>query len=1145
MKPESRTRFAVRLAAVLAACAGGATSVNAQVFESPQTTALKWSTGETQAVNLMTPSQVQSAITQLAARPDQSRVLVHLAYPLNQTQRNELANAGLRLTTALGGTSFFATLDSSADAGVLARSAIASIGQIEQSQKLHLDFQNDIIRPWMLSSFDVAKSPELRELKEGGFVTINELDSIGINPSVAIVVMLHKDADRFATSKRIAKAYGAQILSHTDAINTVVLSVKPNQIKQISNDDSVMWIEPPLPKLSTLNAENRALVGVNAVNDPPYGLDGSGVDVLVYDGGKVASHPDFESRLTIGPSDTSGVITHATHVAGTIGGAGVVNFNNRGMAPGVNIISYGFEQKGGLSEGFLYTDPGDLEADYTEAIQLFGAEIANNSIGTNTAPNGFDCLTTGNYGVTSALIDSIARGSTGSPFRIVWANGNERQSSRCQGDDNGNFGEFYSTAPPACAKNHITVGSVDSNSDLTSSFSSWGPTDDGRIKPDISAPGCQLGGDGGVTSTNSSGGYVSFCGTSMASPTTAGVSSLILEQYRMTFPDRPDPMNATLKTLLANTAVDRGNPGPDYKYGYGSIRAVPAVDTVIAENVIESEVAQGGVYRGIIIVGAGETELRATIAWDDVPAAPNVNNALVNDLDLRIIDSGGNVFLPWTLDPQNPNGNAGQNVADHLNNIEQVSIMNPAPGAYTVEVTGFNIADGPTQTFGLSTSTTLINCSSAGIASIGGNLFSCSGTANVQVVDCDLNSSDAIIDTVDVMVTSDSQVGGALILTLTETAAESATFTGSFSFADTNGADVLVSEGDTMSLTYIDADDGNGNTNVPVVSSATIDCTAPAIISTSASLVSSNFADVDVQTDEGSDIVVNFGTSMGSLDQSVESNGLVTNHTVTLEGLTILTDYFYTVETTDTAGNTTLHDNNGNGYTFTTLNGPTPVYEFLVDDTNPGWATTGDWAFGNPAGFGGDPSSGNTGNNVYGYNLNGAYPDNLPERYLTTDPMDFTGITGVGLEFQRWLGIESSIWDQAAIEIRLGNGVWQNVWSHTGGTVTPSSWTFVSYDISSVADNQPNVQIRWVMGTTDSSVTYAGWNIDDIVFTGVQPVEDCAADLTGDGELNFFDVSAFLSAFSAMDPAADFTGDGEFNFFDVSAFLAAFGAGCP
>ena len=167
------------------------------------------------------------------------------------------------------------------------------------------------------------------------------------------------------------------------------------------------------------------------------------------------------------------------------------------MAPAVDLVSYGFEVAGGLVQGFLYTDPGDIEADYTEAINLHGADLSNNSIGTNTAPNGFPCEWEGNYGATGALIDEIARGSLGNPFRIVWANGNERGSGACGST-------YLTTAPPACAKNHITVGAMNSNDDSVTGFTSWGPCDDGRLKPDISGPGCESGGDSGVTSTNSS-----------------------------------------------------------------------------------------------------------------------------------------------------------------------------------------------------------------------------------------------------------------------------------------------------------------------------------------------------------------------------------------------------------------------------------------------------------------------------------------------------------------------------------------------------------------------------------------------------------------------------------------------------------------
>jgi hypothetical protein len=1178
MKSESRTRVSVRLAVALAASAGGATAVNAQSFDTPQTTSLKWSTGMVDAVSPMSAIQIKKSVEQLSARADHSRVLVHLAYQVSEAQREHLAQSGLYLTTSLGGTSYFATLDRGANAALLSQSALASISQIDILQKLHVDLQGGIIRPWMIAVDAVDKNPALRELVESGAITVDELNDRSPNLSVAIVVMLHKDADRVAESTRLAQEYNGQILSQVKSINSIVIAVKPSLIELVAADDAVMWVEPPLPQFTNTNAENRALTGVDTVNSAPYSLDGSGVTVLVYDAGTVFGHQDFGSRLTIGPSDTSGISGHATHVAGTVGGDGTGIFNNRGMAPGVDIVSYGFEQAGGLQEGFLYTDPGDIEADYTEAILSFGVDIANNSIGSNTAPNGFDCLATGNYGATSALIDSIARGAIGDPFRIVWANGNERQSSRCFGDDFGNHGEFYSTAPPACAKNHITVGSVDSDTDNTSGFSSWGPTDDGRIKPDISAPGCQLGGDGGVRSTSSSNGYTTLCGTSMACPTTTGISSLILEQYRVTFPDRDDLMNATLKALLANTAEDRGNTGPDYKYGYGSIRAVDAIDSVLAENVVESEVSQSGIYRGIIIVGAGETELKVTMAWDDAPAAPNVNTALVNDLDIRLIDSAGNVFLPWTLDPANPNGNAVQTTRDGLNNIEQVAITNPTPGAYTVEVTGFNIAEGPSQTFGLVSSSTLINCSSAGIIGLGGNLFPCMGSTSVQVVDCDLNTSDLTIDTVDVMIDSDSQLGGPLLLTLVETAAESATFTASFTFADTMGtADIVVSPGDSISATYIDSDDGNGNTNVVVTALGTIDCTPPTVQSVAVANIEPRSAVANIDLDEPSKITVNYGTSIFALNDTVSSGAFLNTHAISISNLTDETTYFFTIDAEDQAGNMSYDDNGGVGYTFTTPDVP----DFFTEQFGSGLDLEGLSLTFTPNG------------EVDGYDatiepLAGGVlpfePTNGTFVSLSDDDSEFVSVTGgetVHLYGQSYssffvgsngyLTFSTSDTDYTEslsdhFDTARVSGLFDDLNPSDSGTVYRQQLAdriVISYDmVTEFSGNNANtfqvelhfdgkIVMSWERidsGDAVVGLSAGGGQDPDFIMSDLSlyPAPNlCSADITGDGILDFFDISAFINAFSAMDPVADMNGDGIFNFFDISTFINLFNDGCP
>lgn len=1166
-------------ALVVAAVAG--TTIAAPATPSRATTSVQWTNGISTQVVAMSPAQVAHTLNELKPQESETRrVLITLAHPLDVNQRAQLQAQGLTLLNSLGSTHYFASVSSTVDVPALASSPLVSVTEVHSYQKLHQDLLSGVIHPWMVSKEGPVAKSILRDRIKTESILLEEYQQAGVDPLIAVLVQFHKDARYDIEGKRLADQLGAQLASEIYSVNAVMMHIPASRIDDLVNDDSVMWAEPPLPGLQELNAENRMLTGTNTVQSAPYDLDGSGVTALIYDGGRMANHADIDGRMTVGASDTAGISDHATHVGGTVGGDGTGSSgNNRGMAPAVELVSYGFQVEGGLQAGFLYTDPGDIEADYTEAISLYGADLSNNSIGTNTAPNGYPCDWTGNYGITSGLIDSIARGSLGDPFRIIWANGNERQSSRCIGDDNGNFGEFFSTAPPACAKNHIAVGSVDSDTDGSSSFSSWGPTDDGRIKPDISAPGCQVGGDGGVTSLSSFSfnGYGQKCGTSMASPTAAGISALILQQYRDTFQDRADLRNSTLKALLANTAVDRGNVGPDYKYGYGSIRADQAIDTVIAENIIESEVAQGGTYQGIIIVDPGQSQLQVTVSWDDVPAAPNAAIALVNDLDLRIVDSSGNVFLPWTLNPADPDAPAVQVVTDRLNNIEQVTIMNPTPGAYTVEVNGFNVADGPVQEFGLVSNSTLINCSSTGVIAMGGTQFSCEGSTAVQVIDCDLNTSDLVVDTVDVMIDSDSNPSGPIMITLTETAPESAAFTGSFTFSDSGmSADIMVLEGDTITATYQDADNGSG-VMAEVSASATIDCTAPIISNPTASNIEPRGATLNADFDEPSKVTFHYGTSMFSLNDSVSAGNLMTGHSLNISGLTDETSYVFAVEAEDAAGNMSMDDNGGLGYAFSTPDIPdffTEQFSSGLDlegmslRLTPTEAVDGYTASIEPLAGGVlpfVPSAGTAlitsdddtprqfsitgGESVFMYdeeftslwvspngyitNYNSfTYTETLSEHFATpriSALFDDLNPSSSGIVYTQQLADRVVVsWDAVTEYSSFNTNTFQ-IELHFDGTIV-ISWESVDVGDAIVGISEGNgVDPDFVQ--SDLSNYPAG--------------SVCDADLNGDGVLDFFDVSAFLTLFNALDSDADLNDDGAWDFFDVSSYLSLFGAGCP
>jgi len=1411
------------------------------------------------ALPALNADQAKATLVEVARRPATSHAIVQFEQPLSSAHRMRLEAAGIRVLEPLSDNAFFVSVapERLSAAALEDADLPLRVAAVEPAHRLHPFLFEGRIPEWAIVEPGKAAGQEERpEQKE---TSIPSGD-----PVVGAYVKFHPDVHLETEGVKLCQALGAVVRDRLETINGLVIELPYSLISLLAQQDAVQWIEPPLPRFSETNAENRAITGANTVQAPPYGLTGSGVTALVYDGGRVrTTHQDFQGRASIVTGDTSSTSDHATHVAGTVAGGGVVVANNKGMAPGANVVSAGFQYDG--SGIFLYSNPGDMETDYGTAINALGADISNNSIGTNTETNGFDCAIQGNYGITDTVIDGIVRGSVsaGVPFRVVWANGNERQGSRC---DVEGFGDYYSTAPPATAKNHITVGALNANDDSMTSFSSWGPVDDGRMKPDVSAPGCQSGGDGGVTSCSSSSdtAYSVKCGTSMASPTVCGLACLLLEDFRAQFPARPDPRNSTLKILLAHTAVDLGNVGPDYQFGYGSVRIQPAIDFMRTGNFFEAQVDQGGSYNVLVVVNPTDTVLKVTIAWDDPPGTPNVNPALVNDLDLVVFDPSNNQRFPWTLDPLNPSAPAVRTVKNGRDNIEQVLVDAPPPGVYRVEVHGTSVPNGP-QPFSLCASPLLVNCSSQGVISLDRVEYACSSAATIQVVDCDLNTDDGTVETVNVSIASTSEPSGETV-TLTETGGPTAIFRGTISLDTTDsGGVLLVANGDAVTATYIDADDGLGGMNIPRTANATADCAPPVISNVQATGLGPRNATITFTTNEPANATVRYGTSCGSLTGTASGSGFPTSHSIALSGLTDNTQYYFAVDAVDQAGNAASDDNAGACYTFTTpevpdrftelfdtsdndldnrtiqffpsagidryvacsfpisalptdpaggtpittwtsgtgddgyftlavgggntvklygtsystlyigtngyvtfgagettfsetlaahfarpriaalfddleprdggtvsyqimgdrvvvtwLNvpeytsgtggenpntcqiemfydgrlsisyldidatdglaglseglgipsdffetdlsalaacGPLPPsagsaslsispntftnvtlqgsdpnndpltyiitalptsgqlrdpatgtivavpytlagggnvvrytaapgflgsasFQFKVNDggsppsggdsniatvtvtiaslpavfhsfpmnSNPGWTTMGQWAFGQPLGLSGDPPSGFTGANVYGYNLAGDYPNNLtPVQYLTTTAINCTGLTNVQLRFRRWLGVESATYDHANIQVSNNGTTWVNVWNHTGPTLNEMSWSLQTYNIAATADNQPTVYLRWGMGTTDASVVYHGWNIDDIEILANAPTA-CSSILRGDTNFDTLidggDVEVFTRVLidpgSATQPeicASDCLPDSVVNLLDVDEFV--------
>lgn len=667
---------AIGAAAAVSAGIGLASHASAQV---------QWTNGPDTSFVAMNNGQIGRELGQLASRVGQTHIVVQFTRPIMPAERQAVINAGIDLLDYLGDHAYVAAV-SGADLDIKAALRAApwiNARALQNEWKAHRSFLDG--------------QPQSHTLIPAGVVD-DVIAPTGnpANPNVAVIVQFHRDLGMGEAELALVEAHGGAIWSLVPTINAVTVLMPFENVLGLAAEDAVKWVEPPIPVLTATNDQNRAMTGADIVQSPPYSLDGDGVVAFVYDAGKTNNHVDYQSRRVVLPGDTSGTINHATHVAGTIGGDGTGNPNYKGMAPAVTILTAGFEWD---STPFFWADPGDIDLDYTRAFNPQAgdthpqADVANSSIGSNTESNGFPCEIQGDYGLASELIDAIVRGDDGRrTARVVWAAGNERQGSRCNIEGHG---DYYSTAPPACAKNHITVGALNSNDGSVTGFTSWGPTDDGRLKPDVSAPGCQSDGDRGVTSSTGTSGYSSYCGTSMAAPTVAGLSALLLQDYAVQFPGRPEMHGSTLKALLAHNALDIQNPGPDYQTGYGSVRIQPTVDFMRTAQFTEQEIGQGETHRVTVDVLAGDPYLKMTLAWDDFQSVAYTTPNLVNDLDLRVFDPDGVRHYGWTLNPDDPAAPATRDREDHLNNIEQVFVEIPMPGTWVIEIVGTTVPEGP------------------------------------------------------------------------------------------------------------------------------------------------------------------------------------------------------------------------------------------------------------------------------------------------------------------------------------------------------------------------------------------------------------------------------------------------------------------
>ena len=469
------------------------------------------------------------------------------------------------------------------------------------------------------------------------------------------------------------RALGLGIMFSSPADQLVEITLKPEDIYAVANLPFIAYLEemdkPGEPENNTARTNHR-ISSVQANFPGVTHFDGTGVTVGHGDDGVLGEHVDFTGRVSGLLGSNGG--DHGDHVAGTIFGAGNKDPRGRGMAPGAEI----------------------LYADYPDNLQNVDNDFDNHGvrITSSSYSNGCGAGYTNNSITGSRTMDMDVMQNP--PVMHVFSAGNSGSSScgyGTSGTSGGVQGWGNITGGHKVAKNVVTVANV-TRVDALASSSSRGPAADGRIKPDIAAVGTSVYSTTDLPADHS---YTQKTGTSMACPGVSGVMATLYEAFR-TYNGGQDPESILMKGIACNTADDLGNPGPDFKHGYGRINARRAHEIVASGNWLTDSISTGTNTHTISVPSGSLDEVRVMLIWADPPTFPSAGPDLINDLDLDVAQ-GGTSYNPWVLNPFPSAFTLDQNAVrgrDSLNNMEQVTFTNPGSGNLTVDVSAFNIPSG-------------------------------------------------------------------------------------------------------------------------------------------------------------------------------------------------------------------------------------------------------------------------------------------------------------------------------------------------------------------------------------------------------------------------------------------------------------------
>lgn len=718
-------------------------------------------------------------------------------------------------------------------------------------------------------------------------------------------------------------------------------NINPARLQSLAQSKAVLWIEPA-PQMKLVDEIASRIVDgdgpPNQTHMQALGYNGAGVTVAVADSGLDSGdtnsmHPDIQGRVRAlfyyglpgQLEDAADEHSHGTHVAGIIAGNGATGEEDEegflyglGVAPGASLIAQRiFDGAGG------YAPPSSFEQ-LTRDAKRAGADIGSNSWGDDTQ---------GRYDISAMEFDELVRDADAlalgdQSYILEFSAGNA-------GPTPGSIGS------PAVAKNVIATGASQNDRfnlpiedfaiyadgrDAMADFSSRGPCADGRIKPDLVAPGSWISSLRSVYANDDnawwpiSDNYMYQGGTSQAGPHVSGAAAVFVQYWRSTHAG-VTPSPALVKAALINSATDMDDGFttdvvPNNDEGWGRVDLPALIGSTRNYDFVDQSIllTNGAVYEKRVLIGGSDEQLKITLAYTDVPALPSAAIALVNDLDLEVIAPDGTTYRGNRF--EDGDSVPDSTVPDSINNVEAVHLYAPIAGEYIIRVRGTRVVedarrDTPNvdQDFALVVSGSF-GTPGVGIVTFNRRVYRAPDQIKLALADYNLAGQPSV----NVTLRSDIELPGETI-TLTANG-NTGIFTGSVATATgpaVSDGKLQVAHGNTIQAVYADAAPAATR-----IFAAQVDLLPPVISNLSGANQFGQIA-VSWNTDEDARGEVYYGVATPSL--GLTNRVLETAHEFALDvPAGSVAKYFVVAQ--DEAGNRSTNNNNGLYFTVTNTQPP-------------------------------------------------------------------------------------------------------------------------------------------------------------------------------------------------------------------------------